>query len=565
MENISGELKRQQTLLEDNITRLKKSLEYWQTWEVEYEGLKEEVQKLGDQYIDAELSNAESLSSSLIAAEGKLDASQALSQSHLQDVEGFPPMEIHEELDDNGNIISSTTTPASEAAPQVADMLRQAGTKESPDSKDDGCLHEQLIDVKGEQEFTPSNAFNNIRPPASLDSNALHQDEAKAKSSAPRLRKSVTFTNDTKRTDSTSPQKSAMQSFLAPDKAKAYAEQSGSPRFSPRIPANESPEDVALRREMIQYNMGEVGAVVAEMNIDDDSSEDERTSASFSGSDENEDQFGRTTSRVLGDDYLEEMRTLEKKLNAKAMENVGPGGMIETLLQAEDNLAAKDAGELVKNTNVSASPALEKREVRFAKQLDVESTPRTAMAVFPRQGSDPKTKSSAHTDIIEHQTPASNNIRDTAAPSPKEKLSRFKSDRLAQSRPTDQHAKLATANLPKPAMPESAPSAKTTQAVRGKPSSPAGTTHALKIVEHPYLHDSGDGSASEPDEYDPSLMRQGLSMEYHRMRNRIIQRQGGFLASNGEEDDADAAGPLLDANGKKISRFKAAMINKSAG
>ena len=55
MENISGELKRQQTLLEDNITRLKKSLEYWQTWEVEYEGLKEEVQKLGDQYINAEL------------------------------------------------------------------------------------------------------------------------------------------------------------------------------------------------------------------------------------------------------------------------------------------------------------------------------------------------------------------------------------------------------------------------------------------------------------------------------------------------------------------------------
>lgn len=36
--------------LEENISKLQKSLQYWQTWEAEYEGLKEEISGLGDRH-----------------------------------------------------------------------------------------------------------------------------------------------------------------------------------------------------------------------------------------------------------------------------------------------------------------------------------------------------------------------------------------------------------------------------------------------------------------------------------------------------------------------------------
>ena len=35
--------------LEDNVEKLRKSLQHWQTWEAEYEGLKEEILGLGSE------------------------------------------------------------------------------------------------------------------------------------------------------------------------------------------------------------------------------------------------------------------------------------------------------------------------------------------------------------------------------------------------------------------------------------------------------------------------------------------------------------------------------------
>jgi unconventional prefoldin RPB5 interactor 1 len=37
------DLGRYRPLLEDNIAKMRKSLQYWQIWEAEYEGLKEEI------------------------------------------------------------------------------------------------------------------------------------------------------------------------------------------------------------------------------------------------------------------------------------------------------------------------------------------------------------------------------------------------------------------------------------------------------------------------------------------------------------------------------------------
>ena len=42
------DLERYRLQLEENIKKLRASLRHWQTWEIEYEGMKEEILELGD-------------------------------------------------------------------------------------------------------------------------------------------------------------------------------------------------------------------------------------------------------------------------------------------------------------------------------------------------------------------------------------------------------------------------------------------------------------------------------------------------------------------------------------
>ena len=44
------DLERHRLQLEKNISKLQKSLQHWQTWEAEYEGLKEEISGLGNRH-----------------------------------------------------------------------------------------------------------------------------------------------------------------------------------------------------------------------------------------------------------------------------------------------------------------------------------------------------------------------------------------------------------------------------------------------------------------------------------------------------------------------------------
>lgn len=43
------DLERHRLRLEENVAKLRKSLQHWQTWELEYEGLKEEIQRFKGQ------------------------------------------------------------------------------------------------------------------------------------------------------------------------------------------------------------------------------------------------------------------------------------------------------------------------------------------------------------------------------------------------------------------------------------------------------------------------------------------------------------------------------------
>lgn len=55
MEASLTSLEQQRELLERNVAQLQKSLQYWQTWEAEYEGLREEIQRVGKRATNTDL------------------------------------------------------------------------------------------------------------------------------------------------------------------------------------------------------------------------------------------------------------------------------------------------------------------------------------------------------------------------------------------------------------------------------------------------------------------------------------------------------------------------------
>ena len=60
------DLERYRLQLEDNVARLRASLRYWQTWEAEYEGMKEEISSLGPEHAEQDMVERQSIQWSLI-------------------------------------------------------------------------------------------------------------------------------------------------------------------------------------------------------------------------------------------------------------------------------------------------------------------------------------------------------------------------------------------------------------------------------------------------------------------------------------------------------------------
>ncbi|KAI4223400.1 MAG: hypothetical protein LQ349_007437 [Xanthoria aureola] len=345
--------------------------------------------------------------------------------------------------------------------------------------------------------------------------------------------------------------------------------------FDPVIPTDESPEDAALRREMIRYNMSEVGAVVAEMNLDDDDDQSDPSDSVDSyndeehrpGSDEDEDRWGMSTGRLLSSDYIKQMQALEQKLNTKSSVGNGSSTDIKTILQAEKALEIGPDGNPKNASPRTGSTDQGRKAVRFAKALDIQERPPS-----PKTGERKEPRAVAatpvHTDIVERRTvnaPHSTNM----STSKKKKVSRFKKSVSAggQADGAEQHPpalrmQVTNGNQVKtPSLPAFTPPA----TPKGTLTGPPGHTHTTNVIERPYCEGSNRDNVSEPDEFDAAILQQEVAMDYQGRRNRMIQRQGGFLASEAEAEEEETQGPLVDENGKKISQFKAARLQAWGG
>lgn len=353
------------------------------------------------------------------------------------------------------------------------------------------------------------------------------------------------------------------------------------------MPTEESSEDARLRWQMIQYNMRDVGSVVAEIDLEDEDSEpwseegeeedeeedgddnygeeEDSQHGNSTDEDEDEDEFGRSKRRVLDDKYLKEMLALEKKLNSVTLRNIGSKPKASKSVKV--GLKNEDLDRKQQNNNAHQDEKiLPTKEVRFASKLDIQDSSSPATSQIVDSQSDKIRKRS-------FQSPANERApsgEPSKAPQSAKSVSRFKNERTGLSAEDTKLCSrpLATVPVTSSEAPMSSTGIKrslhTAQATTAdasiplSPPQPPSGPHAATIIERPYSSTSTT-APPEPDDLDPSLLQQQVATEYHNMRNRMIQRQGGFLTSAVEEAN-DGRMELEEGGERKVSRFKAAKL-----
>ncbi|KAK4681859.1 hypothetical protein QC764_111240 [Podospora pseudoanserina] len=176
----------------------------------------------------------------------------------------------------------------------------------------------------------------------------------------------------------------------------------------------------------------------------------------------------------------------------------------------------------------------EEKSVSFATELDIAPTTTTTRPDAPAAP-----KINPVVDIVEKVTDLT--MQDDEPEEPPKRVSRFKKERATGGLPPGPHQLPATF-IHKAAAPPP------------EPTPPEDTTIAPTVVERPT-----PATAVEPDDMDEAMLYQAAAVEYNRMRNQLIQKQGGFI----EDPPLNEDGLIANTDGpKKLSRFKQARLNK---
>ncbi|PLB39838.1 prefoldin-like protein [Aspergillus candidus] len=574
-----NDLERQRQQLEGNISKLQESLYHWRTWEAEYDVLREEIGSLEDdattddflqvgrdmggtqvnekevkvilgddkgvtrtrqqvvdllsRRIDYVRQNVSVMERRLRDAENELQTLDSIEQLPAEPTADFPMTEIFEELDEEGNVVSSKTSRPGSEANDLLDVLKKAGVKDIPSAPQSdtevGRSQQVTSEPEASEEVEHEEKQTDIRPPTH-DVESTHENNTSA----------------------------ASESTTSDD------------REVPITDVDESPEDAELRREMIRYSLDEVGAVVAELEMDEDGSDvtldDDYDALAYDDDDddEEEDEHGRTTGRVLDEDYHQQMRDLEAKLNARGMWNMGKntGSLPEQVqTELEQPVAVKVEPAPVAETVKEKKP---KKKVAFADDLDIAPAPKSPAPEKKITPTKESTVPAVLDSVIERAKPAEKAPPTNSAP---KKVSRFKNRSATagntaamteSSRPVNPGPQLSSgAPAPPPLFPakpsEPKPFSQPIQDIDEEPPTrgPKGKIMADKLTEH---EPSANAVAPEPDELDDQLHQREIASEFYRMRNRMIQQNGGFL-----EEPETVPIETEDAP-KRVSKFRAARM-----
>ncbi|KAK3336539.1 Prefoldin subunit-domain-containing protein [Cercophora scortea] len=600
-----SDLDRHVQLLEQKVDELRASLTHWQQWYLEYSALKEEVENLPtggppprkelarirrdfesdlltkkevneifgkndlkevDQItsvlsrrLDYVEKNIETLQKLVEAEENRLAAAVVIAHPDggTDEETGLPITDIIEELDEDDNVVRSRLQTGSDAEPRVVEALKKLGIHDIPETKAD--LHQTPAPTPSapaedaEQAGRPSPAVTSAQR---LALNGTPDQES------PKARKSVSFSEDTKEgheaeqpTQSLDAGARRLQKLMETAKALEAMDMSKAV-----IPEGESPEDSELRRQMLEYSMSEIGPVVAELELDEDySDEDMEWDETEEEDDDDEDSLGRSQHTVITDDYIKRMQELEKRLGVKSAFTVQRPEQTNGIPESDGIGRISVVGKTSSPTEAVQPPTAaprkkEKKGVRFAPELDIaeEKKVQPAPKLVPRSPAP-----STVVDIVEKATSSAAQEAEEAdeeeEPEARPKrVSRFKKERKmgvpmsassVATLPPGPHQLPATFFNTTPSEPITAPTG------------PEGQTLASTVIER-----TPSSQPKTPEDIDDDLLYQAAAVEYNRLRNRIIQREGGF---NKKEEleivplDEEEGGP------KRVSKFKAARLARS--
>ncbi|KAL4928824.1 prefoldin-like protein [Aspergillus undulatus] len=594
-DNMEG-LERQRVQLESNILQLQQSLYHWRTWEAEYEGLKEDTADLDEdattddflrvnrnfggalvtedefrviigekqglkrsrtqvtdllsRRIDYVRDNITSMEKRLRAAEAQLEVLDTEHQPPEPTAE-FPMQEIIEELNEDGEVISGKTTTPGDQAPDLLDILKKAGVENIPDLP--------KPDASASIESTSSETTAKDTSLSNVGERVDNQGVQSAVSSEP---------------------VSAASNGTSP--APAAHTPAEVEKEIPVMDIDESPEDAQLRREMLRYGLDEVGAVVAELELADDASDislDDAYGSYDEEEDEEEDEYGRSIRPVLNEDYHQQMRELEAKLNARGMWNVGKdSASLPTNMQEDLEQPSRVKIERTPETNDEPAPkAKPKKKVAFAHELDIAPAPEPpapeTKKVAPRETEVPVLSDS----IIERTQSVDKDSTANGAPVPK-KTSRFKTARGMASTVADTSStaslsggvqasktsqRKAAPLAPTPTMPlfpatpaEPKPFSQPISDFTEKSQDAAknnGKILADTLVERDISE--GTATAPEPDELDEELHRKEIASEFYQMRSRMTKQNGGSL-----DEEPEMVSVQPEEAPKRISKFRASRM-----
>ncbi|KAJ5651525.1 uncharacterized protein N7484_005248 [Penicillium longicatenatum] len=601
-------LEQRRLALKENVFQLQKSLYHWRTWEAEYDGLRDEIKLLPDdattddlvavgrdfggalvtekemetifgtrgaarssqqiisllgRRIDYVKQNITTMEKRLCAAEDELTALDVSESAPDMDGTDFPMREIMEELDEDGGVISGSVNTPGDQAPQLLEVLKKVGVDNIPDK-----------------------AGSDENPSGGASSTPLKR-EGNANTSATESRP-----NEYSNRFTPGPEANDSPQLKETDLSEPVSNLTDGDRKQPPVTdIDESLEDAQLRREMFQYGIDEVGAIVAELELDEDGSDvsfDEDYAWATDEDGEEEDEFGRSRTE-LSEEYHKQMRELEEKLNARGMWNMGKDSQTFPS-EVREEVEAAAAAEAIQPDDVAKSPSKAKKpkkRVAFADDLDIAPAPQAPrieqIQTTEKRTLPPKSDVVVLSDAIVERTDC---VKDTpppvlAATTPK-KASRFKSARsgapAAGTTPkpvptsgaqlADSHSigkqvnAVPSTSLPAlfPATPQTPkPFSTPIQDAPGSfsaPQPPQGKTLADTLVEREIA--PGTAPAPELDDLDEEIHRREIATEFYKMRNHMIQQRGGFV--NNEEPEM----VLIEAeeSPKRMSKFRAARMNQ---
>lgn len=507
------------------------------------------------------------------------------------DDDQLPVTEIVEELDEDGNVIKgSTKLPEHEAVnSKLFERFAELGVL----PEDESSKHQS--DKAPKSKGGETSVVEVPEKPRESASNLAQSNQSIQLPETPSHATNTPATQDPQRQDG----HNAPDSHVSTDTVKTKSAPEPNTERKDNgfdkeaiFQIDESPEEAELRREIMQYSLEEVGAIVGELDLEetgsqssfDDGDEDDDFDFDDDDYEPEEDEHGLSKDMVLSNKYLQKMRTLEEKYSARGLQNVGsdPDNLPEEVREqiqdangdtspngtdmktssslghlngesSRDNLTTSDS-MLESSLKSPSRDKSTKKKVAFADSVDV--APSNSGGAKPPPKNPSSTAPVIARDSIIERTSDPSQAPPPPAPT-KRSVSRFKSARQAPELTSEKYTVTESPSGKKTVDSPSMSSDRTQEQQQQQKQPLLGN-----LVEHEAAHE--EALPPDPDEIDENIHRQEILNEYYRMRNRKIQEQGGFsqVAEEGPIvplDDSDGEGDPQRPT-RKVSRFKAARL-----